>query len=98
MKEAGARLKNAPEGTLRLSGCRKSIQYYRCLPGGRKNGEYLPKSREKLIRALAQKSYDEKVVRLAEKKDWRRSGISWRIMKTMNLKNCSWRSIRKGKS
>ena len=50
VKEAGARLKNAPEGTLRLSGCRKSIQYYRCLPGGRKNGEYLPKSREKLIR------------------------------------------------
>ena len=41
VKEAGARLKNAPEGTLRLSGCRKSIQYYRCLPGGRKNGEYL---------------------------------------------------------
>ena len=68
VKEAGARLKNAPEGTLRLSGCRKSIQYYRCLPGGRKNGEYLPKSREKLIRALAQKSYDEKVVRLAEKR------------------------------
>ena len=68
VKEAGTRLKNAPEGTLRLSGCRKSIQYYRCLPGGRKNGEYLPKSREKLIRALAQKSYDEKVVRLAEKR------------------------------
>ena len=34
----------------------------------RENGVYIPKKNEKLVRRLAQKSYDEKVLRLAEKR------------------------------
>ena len=68
MEKAKERLRNAPEGTLRLSSCRKTVQYYHCLPGGEKNGTYIPKEQMELVRSLAQKSYDEKVMRLAGKR------------------------------
>ena len=68
MEKAKGRLRNAPEGTLRLSSCRKTVQYYHCLPGGEKNGTYIPKEQMELVRSLAQKSYDEKVMRLAGKR------------------------------
>lgn len=68
VKKAKSRLKDAPQGTLRLSSCRKTIQYYHCMPGGGQNGTYIPKERMDLIRSLAQKSYDEKVLRLADKR------------------------------
>lgn len=68
MEKAKERLRNAPEGTLRLSSCRKTVQYYHCLPGGEKNGTYIPKEQMELVRSLAQKSYDEKVTRLAGKR------------------------------
>lgn len=61
-------LESAPQGTLRLSGCKKWIQYYHCMPGCGGKGEYIPKSECDRVRSLAQKSYDEKVVRLAEKR------------------------------
>ena len=35
---------------------------------GEKNGEYLPREKEKLAYRLAQKSYDEKIKKLAEKR------------------------------
>ena len=65
MKKAGSRMQNAPEGTLRLSSCRKNVQYYHCMPGEGKNGTYIPKEQMELIRGLAQKSYDEKILRSA---------------------------------
>ena len=65
VRKAKDRLRDAPEGTLRLSSCRKSVQYYYCMPGKGKNGVYIPKEQMKLIRGLAQKSYDEKIVRAA---------------------------------
>lgn len=68
IRKTGQRLKDAPEGTLQISKTGKWVQYYRYKPGGKKNGEYLPKTEEELICKLAQKSYDEKVWRLASKR------------------------------
>lgn len=62
-------LKDAPEGTLRISKSNEHMQYYHCredIP--RKNGKYLHKSEVELIHQLAQKGYDEKVLRLVEKR------------------------------
>ena len=67
-EKARGRLRNAPQGTLRLSSCRQTVQYYHCMPGEGKNGAYIPKEQIGLIRSLAQKSYDEKIVRSAEKR------------------------------
>lgn len=61
-------LKNVPPGTLRLSGTKKWVQYYHCMPGEKKNGEYIPKTNEELVRRLAQKAYDEKILKLAAKR------------------------------
>lgn len=68
LQKTSEQLKDAPLGRLRLSSSNKSVQYYYCVPGGRKNGEYLPREKEKLAYRLAQKSYDEKIMKLAEKR------------------------------
>ena len=60
-------LKNKPEGTLRLSKSNEHIQYYHCTDEN-KQGKYIVKGNEELIKALAQKSYDEKLLQLAEKR------------------------------
>ena len=61
-------LKNVPGGTLRLSNSGKWVQYYHCIPGERKNGDYIPQTNKELIQKLAQKTYDEKILKLAEKR------------------------------
>ena len=68
LQKTAKRLKDAPQGTLRLSSSKKWVQYYHCMPGGKKNGEYIPKTNDKLICQLAQKCYDEKVLKLAKKR------------------------------
>ena len=68
LRKAEKQLKDAPQGTMRLSSSKKQVQYYHCMPGEKKNGRYLPKTEEQLIQRLAQKSYDEKVVKLAGKR------------------------------
>ena len=68
LEKAKVRLKDAPQGKLRLSSCRENVQYYHCTQGARKNGSYIPKEQMELIRRLAQKSYDEKIIRLADKR------------------------------
>ena len=67
LQKTSEQLKDAPPGKLRLSSSNKCVQYYYCVPGGRKNGQYLPREKEKLAYRLAQKSYDERVVKLADK-------------------------------
>lgn len=62
-----AELENKPEGTLRLSKSKGITQYYHCTDEN-KLGKYIAKGNEKLIKALAQKSYDEKLLQLAEKR------------------------------
>lgn len=62
-------LKDAPKGSLRISKSNKHIQYYHCTEGHpHKNGIYLHRTEEKLVRQLAQKGYDEQVLRLVEKR------------------------------
>lgn len=61
-------VKDAPPGSLRLSKSRGWIQYYHCMPGEKRNGAYIPKADEELPQKLAQKAYDEKVLKLAEKR------------------------------
>lgn len=68
VQKTRGQLKDAPRGTLRLSSSKKWVQYYHCMSGEKKNGEYIPKTNEDLIRRLAQKSYDEKILKLAEKR------------------------------
>lgn len=62
-------LKDAPKGTLRISKSNDHIQYYHCTEENpQKNGIYLRKTEEELVHRLAQKVYDEKVLRLVEKR------------------------------
>lgn len=58
------RLGQAPEGRLRLSKSHNHIQYYWCAEE-KKSGDYIPKKNLELAKQLAQKAYDEKVLRLA---------------------------------
>lgn len=60
------RLKDAPKGRLRISKSSGYHQYYQCT-NDRKGGKYIAKDNEELIQRLAQKTYDEKVLRAAEK-------------------------------
>lgn len=60
-------LKQAPEGTLRLSKSQNYCQYYH-YTGGNKHGTYIEKSNEQLVCDLAQKAYDKKILKLAEKR------------------------------
>lgn len=61
-------LKNAPSGTLRLSSNKNEVQYYHCMPGGKNNGKYISKKEKKLIRDLAQKAYNKKILKLTKKR------------------------------
>jgi len=58
---------DVPKGTLRVSKSHNRNQYY-CYTGDKKRGTYIPRENEELVRRLAQKSYDEKVIRLTEKR------------------------------
>ena len=60
-------LKDAPEGTLRMSRSHNKLQYYRCTEE-KKSGTYINQGNIELARKLAQKAYDEKVLKLAEKR------------------------------
>lgn len=61
------RLQTAPEGNLRLSKCQNYLQYYHCTDK-KKKGTYIRKENMDFIQKLAQKSYDEQVLRLAQKR------------------------------
>lgn len=61
------RLDLAPEGSLRLSKSHNHVQYY-CCKEENKSGNYISKNNFDLAHKLAQKSYDKKVLELAEKR------------------------------
>lgn len=66
-------LKKAPGGKLRISYHKEKdaqfVQYYHRQASADKNGSYLPVSKKDLARRLAQKEYDEKILRLAEQEE-----------------------------
>ena len=61
------RLIQAPEGTLEISSSNEQVQYLQCLGAERKR-YYIPKSNLPLANKLAQKSYDNKVKRLVDRR------------------------------
>ena len=61
------RLHSAPEGALRVSSANNRIQYYYRKKPSDKNGVYIPGSNHQLVEKLAQKEYDEKVLKVLEK-------------------------------
>lgn len=72
-KEKEKALKKAPQGTLRIN-CRTndntvSVQYYLRNDSQNNNGTYIPAARKDLVRRLAQKDYDAKIVRTIEKEE-----------------------------
>ena len=60
------RLKKAPQGTVRISREGTRFRYYHRKTSSDRRGTYIPKSNTKLIRGLAQKDYDQKVIRAAK--------------------------------
>ena len=60
-------LKNVPEGSLRLSKSHGKLQFYHCTDENKK-GKYISKDDQQLIHSLAQKTYDERILHLAEKR------------------------------
>ena len=67
IKKTKNQLKDAPEGTLRMSKSHNTLQYYRCTDD-KKSGTYINRDNIDMARKLAQKAYDEKVLKLAEKR------------------------------
>lgn len=51
-------IEKAPEGSLVLSNCKGTVQYYHKTEREQKKGTYISKKRKKLIKELAQKEYD----------------------------------------
>ena len=64
-KEAG--LLYFPEGTLRISGSRNRVQYYHRTDPKDNNGIYIGNDNLNLVRDLAQKDYNQKVLNAVEK-------------------------------
>lgn len=60
--------KDIPPGSLRISVNKQWVQFYQGMPGDKTKGMYIPKENQKLICRLAQKSYNEKIIRLASKR------------------------------
>ena len=67
IKNKSLSISRAPEGCLRVKPARKSFQYYRVDDPKNPNGMYLPQKEITLARKLAQKSYDQKIIRAATK-------------------------------
>lgn len=61
------RLKDAPTGTLRMSKSHNTLQYYRCTEK-KKSGIYINRNNIEMAQQLAQKAYDEKILKLVEKR------------------------------
>lgn len=67
IKELKSRIEDSPEGRLRISRSHDYVQYYWCR-NEKKTGIYISKDNIILVRQLAQKAYDEKVLKMAEKR------------------------------
>ena len=68
IKKKEASVKRAPDGLLKYARRKNSLEYYWRAPGSGRYS-YIPKRNRRLAAALAQKGYDEKVLRLARKEE-----------------------------
>lgn len=64
-REAEKRLKSAPQGSLRISSSYGRTQYYHRQTSSDRKGTYLPVSKRNLAGQLAQKGYEEQVLKAA---------------------------------
>ncbi len=67
IKQASRSLKNKPEGTLQIARCNGTFQYYCRSEKEAKHRSYISKKEKKKIQSLAQKDYDQKFFRAANK-------------------------------
>jgi len=67
-EKAKKNLIGAPEGSLRLGKSQGCTQYFHCYEDTRPSGNYISKQNRELAKNLAQKAYDEKIVRLTTKR------------------------------
>ncbi len=66
-KQTENALKRAPEGSLRLCKHGQTTQYYHRTDPHNVNGTYIPRNKEYLAQALAQKDYNEKILATIKK-------------------------------
>ncbi len=66
-QEAGKRVREAPDGTVRVIRHRNSFQFFIRTDPKDKNGTYLPKAEYARGAALVQKKYDQKILAASEK-------------------------------
>ncbi len=64
--KASADRETSPDGRLRISVDGGKLRYYHCLDD--RYGVYIPRENDKLPRGLAQKAYEESVIKAAEKR------------------------------
>lgn len=68
IENARERMKKAPQGKLRISGKKKGEEYYLKMEGERGNGRYISKKNINIIKKLAQKDYDLRLLKIAEER------------------------------
>lgn len=66
LAEKKVALKSAPEGALRIAQSGNRIQYYHKTSEENPQGKYLPRNQDSLAAALAQKDYDQRIVKELE--------------------------------
>ena len=76
-RQVESSLEQAPEGHLRVNRSRGCSQFYKCTEKGDSTGEYIRKSDRQLAQQLAQKEYNQKLLREL------RQTITW-IRQTVN--------------
>ena len=67
LEEKQKTLRNAPAGSLRISRSGKTTQFYQITKSGDTHGKYIPAKNDKLVKALAQKDYDKKLIATLKK-------------------------------
>lgn len=67
LKNAEHHCSNYPEGRLRISSGKRQIRFYHVTQETDITGEYIPKDRSDLAKALAQKDYNEQFLKEAQK-------------------------------
>ncbi len=60
-------LKNAPEGSLRISQCRGDVQYYHRITPDDERGHYIDAAHYELAQGLVQKDYNQRLVKSLKK-------------------------------
>ena len=66
-----SRLVDVPKGTLRITTSRNALQYIHCVEDSNKSGyklSYIRKANASLVKRLAQKSYDQRIKKLVDRR------------------------------